>query len=83
MKSFFFAIASVLALAACESGTLSNAPVVQSNDDGNRRAEIINDTDISIAKLRVQNAETLTWSGNAPTRRRGRATPQSRARSSR
>ena len=64
MKSFFFAVASVLALAACESNSLVNAPVVHSNVIGNRRAEIINETDIAIARLRVQNADTLTWSGN-------------------
>ena len=64
MKSLFVAVASVLALAACEADNLANAPMVQSNDSGNRRAEIINDTTISIAKLRVQNSDTLTWSGN-------------------
>lgn len=64
MKSFLFAAASILALAGCEAESLVNAPMVASADSANRRAEIVNDTNVSIKRLRVQNSETLAWSGN-------------------
>ena len=64
MKKLLLTIASVLALSGCESESLVNTQIRESGDGSNRRAEIVNDTNIAIARLRVQNSATQTWSGN-------------------
>ncbi len=64
MKSIFLAVASVLALAACESPNLTSSPIVESADQISRRAEIINDTPVTMLRVRVQNATTGQWSTN-------------------
>jgi len=64
MKPIFLAAAAVLALAGCETANLTSAPIVESDDQISRRAEIINDTPVTMMRVRVQNAATGQWSGN-------------------
>ena len=64
MKPIFLTIASVLALAACDSPHLTSSNIVESADQFSRRAEIINDTPATMLRVRVQNAATGQWSNN-------------------
>ena len=64
MKHFFLATAAALTLAGCETANLTSTPIAESNDGITRRAEIINDTSVTMRRVRVQNAATGQWSGN-------------------
>lgn len=64
MKPFFLAVAAVLALAGCESENLTSSQITESNDQISRRAAIINDTSVTMVRVRVQNAATGQWSDN-------------------
>ena len=64
MKKLLCAAASVIAITGCESTSLVSSPILPSGDEISRRAEIINDTNVTMMRVRVQNAATGQWSNN-------------------
>ncbi len=64
MRPLIFAFPALLALAACDSPNFQEVAATSSNDGISRSVTIVNDTDLTMTKIRARNATTGQWISN-------------------